>query len=74
MRSDGSRFRFDPGRRFRRLRDEQGRVESDADENLYGPLRRLFAFIEASINAGLQWAGFEPPERRRWQKWLRRLW
>lgn len=74
MTGDRRSYRFDPGKRFRGVRDEPGRVQSDADENLYTPMRRLFAFVEASISAGLEWVGFEPNERRPWRKWFRRLW
>jgi hypothetical protein len=45
---------------------QQGRVQFDDDANeTYTPLRRILAFVEHSIDEGLQWAGFEPLHGRR---------
>jgi len=66
---DSTRFRFDPRRRFSAVLRREGRVQLDSDANeLYTLLRRLLVFIETSLRAALQWAGFEPkdpPPRRR---------
>jgi hypothetical protein len=56
-----------PWDRFSSVRKQQGRVHLDSDSNeLYVLLRRLLTFIDRSVSAGLQWAGFEPKRRRPW--------
>ena len=67
-----SRFRFDPRKRYPDVDEEQGAAQLDSDGNLYTLLRRLIDYVEASINAGMQWAGFEPNDRERWWKRLAR--
>src|SRR5262249_6180228 len=56
MARDYSRL-FDPRKRYRVVHEEQGAAQRDSDGNLYTLLRRLIDYIEASINAGKQWAG-----------------
>jgi hypothetical protein len=66
---DGSRFGFDPRKRFSGVLLQQGRVRRDSDSNgLYVLLRRFLLFAEQSVNAGVRWAGFEPNSRRPWWK------
>ena len=47
-------------------------TRNDSRGNLYTLLRRFIAYIEASINAGMRWAGFEPDNGRRWWQRLAR--
>ena len=67
MARDVSRFRFNPKRRFSGVVKQQGRVQLDSDSSwVYVLLRRVLIFLEQSVSAGLQWAGFEP--KKRWWK------
>ncbi len=46
------------------LEQEQGYSvgERAGEEWKYSPIRRLFVFLEQSVNEGLRWAGFEPQD------------
>ena len=65
MPGDRSRSWFDRIRRFAAVVWQQGRtaLDGDVNEETYVNLRRVFVFVERSIDRGLQWVGFEPGKR-----------